>query len=136
VADLVNTRFVCVWKNIRPTDPMPDGMYNKTYTEQLTKLVNGTADVNISTAVGTPDGGVLHVVQGFWKAEDYVAELRFGLELADRRDRDALQKAHLARKEALGAREGAALLKRAHEILAKRDVTIEELAGAKTAGLR
>ncbi len=126
----MNDRFVCVWKNIRPSQPMQDGMYGKDNTEQLTKLANGTADNNIATLVTTVDERVVHVIPGFWKPVEYVKELEFGLTLTAKRD-ETLKSAHESRSADVSRAqaEGAALLLAVHNKLKESSLTLADFQG-------
>ncbi len=109
---------------------MQDGMYAKEYTEQLTKLANGTADTNIATLVTTVDERVVHVIPGFWKSADYVKELEFGLELAARPN-ESVKSAHESRSADVTRlqAEGSALLAAVHHKLKERSLTLADFQG-------
>jgi hypothetical protein len=47
---------------------------------------SGTADSNVATVIATPDGEVLHLLRGFFRAADLDAEIDFALEVAEAAD--------------------------------------------------
>ncbi len=69
--------YVCVWKNIRPSEAFRDGMYSAQRTEELKKLPAGTGDNNVCVHVATAEGRILHSVQGFADADALLDELDF-----------------------------------------------------------
>ena len=91
VLDLLRDNFVVGWRNIQRQEFVGNSQgYKKTHTAVGT--TNGAGGRNVQLFVLASDLTVLHVLPGFWHADDLVDELRFATQLHrlwknDRRDR-------------------------------------------------
>jgi len=76
----LQTHFVLFWHNqmagsvLPPPDPGTP--------EQAKSYPEGGGGTNVLTYVAAPDGRAVLRLQGYWRPERYLAELRFGKELA------------------------------------------------------
>lgn len=91
VLDLLNDRFVLGVRNIeRESHVGLSHGYKPTQTAVGT--TNGAGGRNVQLIVMAADETVLHVLPGFWHAEDLLAELRLALEIHALHGNDALPK--------------------------------------------
>lgn len=80
VKELLAERFVVGWRNIERESHV--GMSHGYRCDQsAVGTTNGAGGRNVQFVVLATDATVLHVLPGFWHAEDLLAELRLGLEL-------------------------------------------------------
>lgn len=79
VADRLAKNFVCVWRNIRPSEEFKDGA-RKATRAQLSLTQPGAGSANICAFVATSDGQILHAAQGYFGPDEFLKELEFGLE--------------------------------------------------------
>jgi hypothetical protein len=134
VIEETNRRFVGVWKNIRPEPGFGDGLYPATYGRDLAaQLANGTAPNNVASLFCTSDGILLHVVEGYWRATDYLKEVEFAVTLSssdakDRADSHSRRAATFAKSDPCGE---------IHELLARNPGRrVEDLLKNSNAGIR
>ncbi|MCC7064274.1 MAG: hypothetical protein IT456_15800 [Planctomycetes bacterium] len=82
VMDLLSERFVIGWQNIeRQTHVGISHGYKCDQTAVGT--TNGAGGRNVQLVVMATDETVVHVLPGFWNAEDLLSELRLALDLHD-----------------------------------------------------
>jgi hypothetical protein len=74
----LQTHFVLLWQDRLPAGARPD----PGTPEQARTYPEGGGGANILTHIAAPDGRVVLRLPGFWRTERYLAELRFGRELA------------------------------------------------------
>src|SRR5262245_19336430 len=97
VVNYVNRHFVSAWKNIRPQARFRDGMYDGERGEVVVKgTEQGAGDDNICAHLATPDGRILHAVQGHARSERFLEELQFAVSIAELAP-DNLKEAYTAR---------------------------------------
>ena len=80
VMNLLSNRFVLVWRNIEKAKHV--GMSHG-YKPNQTAVgtTNGAGGRNVQLVVLAADETVMHVMPGFWHAEDLLAELRLALDV-------------------------------------------------------
>ncbi len=74
----LQAHFVLYWHDRLPAGAQPD----PGTPEQARTYPEGGGGTNVLTHVAAPDGRVVLRLPGFWRPERYLAELRFGRELA------------------------------------------------------
>lgn len=80
VMNLLANRFVLVWRNIEKDAHV--GLSHGYKSDQTAVgTTNGAGGRNVQLVVLAADETVLHVMPGFWHAEDLLAELRLALEV-------------------------------------------------------
>jgi hypothetical protein len=85
VREFVEKNLLPVWKNIRPDRTFKDGIYEGARGEAVARTTRpGAGDDNICAFVVTPDGKIVHAVQGHVKPEDFLKQLELGLDAARR----------------------------------------------------
>lgn len=80
VMELLAERFVVGWRNIE-RDAHVGMSHGYRCDQSAVGTTNGAGGRNVQFVVLATDETVLHVLPGFWHAEDLLAELRLGLEL-------------------------------------------------------
>lgn len=96
VVDLLNAKFVLVWNNHgEDFDRQVQAPQPKFSREELELYPEGGGGGNVRTLVSTPDGALLHYIEGWWRPERYVEELEFALTL-DVKDAARSHELHLA----------------------------------------
>jgi len=80
VLALLQKRFVVGTRNIE-RDRHVGMSHGYRCTQTAVGTTNGAGGRNVQLVMLASDGTVLHVLPGFWHAEDLLAELRLGLEL-------------------------------------------------------
>jgi len=80
VMNLLTSRFVLVWRNIEKEAHV--GLSHGYKPDQTAVgTTNGAGGRNVQLVVLATDETVLHVMPGFWHAEDLLAELRLALDV-------------------------------------------------------
>ncbi|GEM_PF-6640936 len=97
VIERVATRFAATWTNARPgyrVGKIDAATFEKFSGQEASDhegdfapdlaatLPDGQANENVATLVANARGELLHVVSGFWHADEYLAELAFAEEVA------------------------------------------------------
>lgn len=80
VLDLLQTKFVCGWKNIKGLEGVGQS-HEHAPACRAANVNNGSGFHNVQMFVLTPDGRVVHCLPGFWKPDALVKELEFALSL-------------------------------------------------------
>ena len=94
VMRLLTDRFVIGWRNIE-RDPYVGLSHGYRPDQTAVGTTNGAGGRNVQLVVLATDETVVHVMPGFWHAEDLLPELRLALDLHDlyrSEDRTAPQK--------------------------------------------
>ncbi len=94
VMNLLTDRFVIGWRNIE-RDPYVGLSHGYRPDQTAVGTTNGAGGRNVQMVVMATDETVVHVLPGFWHAEDLLPELRLALVLHDlyrEEDRSAPQK--------------------------------------------
>ncbi|MCI0461204.1 MAG: hypothetical protein L0Z62_30015 [Gemmataceae bacterium] len=76
--------FVLLWHNQAPEGPGIEGAQQAYTPEQARAYPEGGGGGNVRSYFCTPDGKVVYYLEGYWGFERYLAEARFGRELAMR----------------------------------------------------
>ena len=80
VLNLLKTRFVCGFKNIKG-ESYAGSSGKHAPTAPAVETTNGAGPHNVQLFVLSADGTVLHCLPGYWAPLDLVTELRFALNL-------------------------------------------------------
>lgn len=84
VIETLNRSFVCVWKNIRPSETFRKEWFEGEAGQRIVKnLALGAGATNICAHVATPDGKILHSIPGFGGPEMFLRELSFGMDASN-----------------------------------------------------
>jgi hypothetical protein len=84
VVGFLNRHFTLAWENLYPElfgRADPSATPPKYAPEQTKDMPEGAGGGNIRCYVCTPDGKIVHQTLGFWRAERFLAEMRFALQL-------------------------------------------------------
>jgi len=82
VMELLSERFVIGWQNIERQSHVGVSRGYKC-DQTAVGTTNGAGGRNVQIVVMAPDETVVHVLPGFWNAEDLLPELRLALDLHD-----------------------------------------------------
>ncbi len=74
IVERLRRDFVCVWRNIRPSESYADGLYSD---DRPLRLDRGAGANNICGHIATPEGRILHAIQGYVDAKTLHRELEF-----------------------------------------------------------